>query len=45
MHIPALRQKVLEMAEKAKSAVFGCFEKLDPFLVFSILARSYRLYT
>ena len=31
MRIRALRQKVLEMAEKAKSAVLGCFEKLDPF--------------
>ena len=33
-------QKVLELAEMAKLAVLGCFEKKDPFLVSSILSRS-----
>ena len=44
MRLSAKRLKVLELAEKVKSAVLGSFEKLDHFLVFSILARSYRLY-
>ena len=33
----AKRLKVLDLAEKAKSAVLGCFEKLDLFLVFLFL--------
>ena len=37
---PLHLQETLKVAEMAESAVFGYFEKLNPFLVFSILARS-----